>query len=311
MTWFKVDDSFYDHPKVFDAPDSAVALWTRAGSWSARNLTDGFVPTGMPARFCDDHETAVRELVRRGLWSRTSGGYRFHDWDQYQPTRQEAIAGRQKMASGGALGNHRRWHTGKGKSDPSCRYCHDALGPSGTDEPDATRSAPDGSVTNPRQDFGSGKASYPQGSSASRDGPPDSRSSSDQDQRDRVGHRVPDQVGDRAPESPPNPPVPARPGPTGGTGGTTSHPDARANPEPPPRCPKHLHNPDPPPCGPCADARRLRAQWETDRRNRLAAAPQCQLHRGQPADNCAPCRSESLALSGATGQYRTVPQPAA
>jgi hypothetical protein len=52
MTWFKIDDSFYDHPKVFDAPDCAVALWTRAGTWSARNLTDGFVPTGMPARFC-------------------------------------------------------------------------------------------------------------------------------------------------------------------------------------------------------------------------------------------------------------------
>jgi hypothetical protein len=70
MTWFKIDDSFYDHPKVFDAPDCAVALWTRAGTWSARNLTDGFVPTGMPARLCDDPDTAVKELVRRGLWLR-------------------------------------------------------------------------------------------------------------------------------------------------------------------------------------------------------------------------------------------------
>jgi hypothetical protein len=40
VTWFKVDDSFYDHPKVFDLPDSAVALWTRAGCWSARNYID-------------------------------------------------------------------------------------------------------------------------------------------------------------------------------------------------------------------------------------------------------------------------------
>jgi hypothetical protein len=88
VTWFKVDDSFYDHPKVFDAPDCAMALWTRAGCWAARNLTDGFVPSGMPARLCDDPDTAVKELVRRKLWLRVKDGYRFHDWVRYQPTRE-------------------------------------------------------------------------------------------------------------------------------------------------------------------------------------------------------------------------------
>lgn len=104
MTWFKVDDSFYDHPKVFDAPDCAVALWTRAGTWSARNLTDGFVPAGMPARLCDDPDTAVKELVRRGLWSRTSGGYRFHDWAHYQPSRDAVEDLRAKRADAGRKG---------------------------------------------------------------------------------------------------------------------------------------------------------------------------------------------------------------
>lgn len=104
MTWFKVDDSFYDHPKVFDAPDCAVALWTRAGTWSARNLTDGFVPSGMPARLCDDPDTAVRELVRRGLWSRSSGGYQFHDWATYQPSSAETRALREKRAAAGRAG---------------------------------------------------------------------------------------------------------------------------------------------------------------------------------------------------------------
>jgi hypothetical protein len=98
MTWFKVDDSFYDHPKVFDAPDCAVALWTRAAAWSARNLTDGFVPAGMPARLCDDPDTAVKELVRRGLWLRAKDGYRFHDWADYQPTREDVLAERKRWA---------------------------------------------------------------------------------------------------------------------------------------------------------------------------------------------------------------------
>jgi hypothetical protein len=65
--------------------------------------------------------------------------------------------------------------------------------------------------------------------------------------------------------------------------------DAR---EPPLRCPKHLDDPEPPPCGPCADARRAHGRWERDNAARIAAAPRCRLHRGQLADNCAPCRSE-------------------
>lgn len=104
MTWFKVDDSFYDHPKAFDAPDCAVALWTRAGSWSARNLTEGFVPAALPARLCGDHETAVSDLLRRGLWLRTSGGFRFHDWLQWQPSKQAVEELRRKRAEAGRKG---------------------------------------------------------------------------------------------------------------------------------------------------------------------------------------------------------------
>lgn len=104
MTWFKVDDSFYDHPKSFDAPDCAVALWVRAGTWSARNLTEGFVPSAMLARLCGDPTTASRELVRRGLWLRTRGGFQFHDWTDYQPTRAKVEEERKKNAE-----RQKRW----------------------------------------------------------------------------------------------------------------------------------------------------------------------------------------------------------
>lgn len=106
MTWFKVDDSFYDHPKVFDLPDAAVALWTRAGCWSARNLTDGFVPARMCARLCDDHDTAARALVDSGLWKRARGGYRFHDWAEFQPTAASVKELKAKRAEAGRKGGH-------------------------------------------------------------------------------------------------------------------------------------------------------------------------------------------------------------
>lgn len=104
MTWFKVDDSFYDHPKVFDAPDCALALWVRAGCWSARNLTDGFVPASLPARICDDPDTAVRVLVDRGLWKRARGGFQFHDWTEYQPSAEDVKDLRRKRAEAGKKG---------------------------------------------------------------------------------------------------------------------------------------------------------------------------------------------------------------
>ena len=123
MAWFNVDDSFYDHPKVWDAPDCAVSLWARAGSWSSRNLTDGFVPTGMPARFCGDPETAVRELLDRGLWQRTKGGYLFHDWTDWNSSKEAVKAKRQPTRAARpcsatrAQGGRQRARPGHG------RYC--------------------------------------------------------------------------------------------------------------------------------------------------------------------------------------------
>jgi hypothetical protein len=63
----------------------------------------------------------------------------------------------------------------------------------------------------------------------------------------------------------------------------------------PGRCPDHAADPSPPSCGACADARKAHAREEVDRAYRLASAPRCRKHRGQPADNCGLCRSEALA----------------
>jgi general stress protein YciG len=223
MTWFKVDDSFYDHPKVFDAPDCAVALWLRAGTWSARNLTDGFVPSGMPARFCDDHERAVRDLMTRGLWKRARGGYQFHDWRDYQPSAGNVKSVREKRAEAGRKGG---LSSGMTRSKPQSKT-----------EANASPVA---------------------------------------------SHLL----------EPPTRPDPAL---KGGTALGVTAGRARASPEPPRNCPKHIDDPDPPPCGACADARRHHGRWEADRSARLVAAPKCRRHRGQPADNCALCRSERLA----------------
>lgn len=66
------------------------------------------------------------------------------------------------------------------------------------------------------------------------------------------------------------------------------------SPEPPRQCLKHIDDSDPPPCGPCADARRAHSRWEAERAARIAAAPKCRKHRGMPAETCGLCRAEKL-----------------
>lgn len=85
MVWFKVDDSFNQHPKVLAAGIGAVGLWTLAGSWSSANLTNGFVPDHVLARLTADGPALAQELALVGLWKRTRGGYLFHDWADYNP----------------------------------------------------------------------------------------------------------------------------------------------------------------------------------------------------------------------------------
>lgn len=100
MPWFRVDDDFYDHPKVVELRKSrhfrdCIALWTLAGCWSARHLTDGFLPSSWPKSAGFAPKTC-RELIRVGLWSDVPGGYQFHNWAERQPARSEIEERREK-----------------------------------------------------------------------------------------------------------------------------------------------------------------------------------------------------------------------
>lgn len=90
MTWFKVDDGFYSHPKVLAATHRARSLWVLAGSWSATNLTDGFVPLEA-LKLLNATKNDAQVLVSVGLWESAKGGYRFHQWCEFQPTRETVL----------------------------------------------------------------------------------------------------------------------------------------------------------------------------------------------------------------------------
>jgi hypothetical protein len=123
--WFKVDDSFHSHPKATAVSLEALGLWTVSGSWSGDHLTDGFVPDHMVSMLSRGQAQLAEELINAGLWRRAKGGYRFHQWNERNPTRSVAIAAAEKKASGGVLGNHLRWHTKAGKQKADCPFCQE------------------------------------------------------------------------------------------------------------------------------------------------------------------------------------------
>lgn len=119
--WFKVDDSFADHPKVLTAGNGAIGLWVRAGAWSARHLTDGYVPNSVARLFGAPSE--ARRLVAAGLWLVEEDGYRFHEWGERQPDAASTKAKRDAESEAGQRGNHLRWHAARGIAVPDCEWC--------------------------------------------------------------------------------------------------------------------------------------------------------------------------------------------
>jgi len=133
VTWFKVDDTLAFHEKAVRAGNSAMGLWVRAGSWSAQQLTDGFIPDDM-VRMLGSHAQA-RRLVKENLWEPVDGGFIFHQWSAHgrNPTRSEVLERRRKEAEKKAKA--RAAKSGKAQdSEPS---------PQGTD-PGLPEGAPEG-----------------------------------------------------------------------------------------------------------------------------------------------------------------------
>ena len=107
MPWFKVDDQLDGNKKVRSIPrrnrTKAIGLWTLAGAFCARELTDGFVPDYMIPELWSTPKIAD-ELVSVGMWERVENGYKFVHWSEFQPTSDEVKSKRQNESE-----RKRRW----------------------------------------------------------------------------------------------------------------------------------------------------------------------------------------------------------
>lgn len=111
MPWFYVDDGFSDSKPVLSLPDhlvrvpmrlAACGLWVLAGSWSAKEELDGFIPAaklkslGAPrsvvAALCDPG------ALNAPLCDSESDGISVRNWAKWQKTKAENEAARKREA---------------------------------------------------------------------------------------------------------------------------------------------------------------------------------------------------------------------
>lgn len=134
MTWVRIDDGFADHPKIVAAGPIAALIQIRALCYSARHLTDGFLPSAAVPGLLHGLEMIGIEtgrndmmvvgedatdidwptvMVTHRLWERRKGGYYVHDFLAYNRSRADVLAERKARSKAGASGaivtNSRRW----------------------------------------------------------------------------------------------------------------------------------------------------------------------------------------------------------
>ena len=147
MPWVRFDDGFPIHRKVEPLSDGAYRLHTTAICWSSRNLTDGCIPKSdllfVAPRTMKRPEKFVKELVERGLWITTDDGWQIHDYLDYQPSKEQVNAERQKKTE-----RQKRWREKKktsnvdGGVDASTDASRDGSRDAAPSRPVPTRPAP-------------------------------------------------------------------------------------------------------------------------------------------------------------------------
>lgn len=117
MAWVKLDDGFFRHHKAVqagrDARDLALASWC----FSSASLSDGFIPEAALRQLAADAgvgqpKKLAERLVDVGLWEHTQGGYRIHDYLDFNPSRERVLATRQARADAASKGRAKSQQNG-------------------------------------------------------------------------------------------------------------------------------------------------------------------------------------------------------
>ena len=115
MPRINLDLDFLTHPKTVSISPLAQLLFIRSIIYSARHLTDGFVPAGAIALLTHDmidfnqspYSTAdafIAEIEGVGWWVKVTGGHTIHDYLDYQLSRHDVETYKENKRMAGKAG---------------------------------------------------------------------------------------------------------------------------------------------------------------------------------------------------------------
>jgi hypothetical protein len=113
MTWLRVDDQVAFHEKTIAVGHRAFGALICLAAWSASQMKDGFVPAAVARGLLRVEEEDLARLVEVRFLDLAEGGYRVHDFLDYNPSRAEILAERESKRAAGQKGAAKRWADGK------------------------------------------------------------------------------------------------------------------------------------------------------------------------------------------------------
>jgi hypothetical protein len=105
VTWVKIDDGFWMHPKVLIAGNTAAGIFTRLLSYCGCYLTNGLIPEPIANQIIGSDRKAAEQLLDTGLVQRLeSGGYYIPDFLEHNRSKDQVEADRKQRAEAGRKG---------------------------------------------------------------------------------------------------------------------------------------------------------------------------------------------------------------
>lgn len=110
MPWANLDDQFPKHPKVLPLSDAAFRLHVAGICYCAQYETNGRIAAEMVPLLVPRFRTrSLDELSRRGLWMPHSDGWEIHDYLEWNRSKEQIEAERERKRKAGRKGAEKRW----------------------------------------------------------------------------------------------------------------------------------------------------------------------------------------------------------
>lgn len=155
MPWFRIDDQSATHDKVVDAGNAAWGAFCRMGAHSANRGTDGFIPAATARLYASEEELIA--LVRVRLLDIVDGGYRLHDYLEWNPSAAEIDAMKRARSKAGKKGGETSGFSRRGKRKASASPLASAPALAPAPSPPSSPAQQRGSGNGDQEDLGEGE----------------------------------------------------------------------------------------------------------------------------------------------------------